>query len=198
MRDITIDDLRQIKNMKLIELSSPNAVAYHNALVDKVSNTIHSPKFRRKIMSGYKRYLKSCNTIVDIEGGYKLELFVCVNEQDKRALQVFIRPVNNRYNAIVSGKVRKQIGTGVAVNNDALDVTTLLVPQLNDVFIGYSFIVDVSAPVKENWKEMGVTEPIGYFGWSTIITLTFPDAENNPNKLILGGSGKGHKWTTTK
>jgi hypothetical protein len=196
MRDITIDDLRQIKNEKLIELSSPNAVAYHNALVDKVSNTIHSPKFRRKIMSGYKRYLKYCNNITDVEGGYKLELFVCVNEQDRRALQVFIRPIINRYSTIVSGKVRKQIGTGVAVISDALDVTTWLVPQLNDVLKEYSFIVDVSAPVKENWKEMGVSEPIGYFGWSTIITLTFPDAEDN--KLVLGGSGKGHKWTTTK
>ena len=198
MRDITIDDLRQIKNMRLIELSSPKAVAYHTALVDKVSNTIHSPKFRRKIMSDYKRYLKSCNTIVEVESGYKLELFVCVNEQNKRTLQVFIRPVNNRYNTLVSGKVRKQIGTGIAVNSDALDVTTLLVPQLNDVFIENSFIVDVSSPVKENWKEMGVTEPIEYFGWSTIITLTFSDAEKNTNKLILGGSGKGHKWTTTK
>lgn len=198
MRDITIDDLRQIKNMKLIELSSPNAVAYHNALVDKVSNTIHTPKFRRKIMRGYKKYLKSCNTIYAVESGYKLELFVCVNEQDKRTLQVFIRPVNNRYNKIVSGKVRKQLGMGIAVIRDALDVTTMLVPQLNNVLKEYSFIVDVSAPEKETWKEMGVTEPIEYFGWSTIITLTFPDAENNSNKLILGGSGKGHKWTTTK
>ena len=198
MRDITIDDLRQIKNMKLIELSSPNAVAYHNALVDKVSNTIHTPKFRRKIMKGYKKYLKSCNTIYAVESGYKLELFVCVNEQDKRTLQVFIRPINNRYNKIVSGKVRKQLGMGIAVIRDALDVTTMLVPQLNNVLKEYSFIVDVSAPEKETWKEMGVTEPIEYFGWSTIITLTFSDVENNPNKLILGGSGKGHKWTTTK
>ena len=77
MRDITIDDLRQIKNMKLIELSSPNAVAYHNALVDKVSNTIHTPKFRRKIMRGYKKYLiLSMQLKVDINLNY---LYVLTN-----------------------------------------------------------------------------------------------------------------------
>lgn len=189
---ITMDDLRRTESKRQMTLSSPEVLLYYNKATDRVSRFFKTSRGHYKIMKGYKNHLKCCENLDELKKGYEIELFVGWSDLYKRELKVFIMHNNT---PIYHTMIRKPVNTGKVASNELLDVTTTLVPYMQKTFADYSFDVVVKSPVKDSKWFDPYYVAIKYFGWSTTFILSIPEEKTT---LILGGSGKGHKWTTTK